>query len=478
MNIEKLTEKYRSLPLPLKATIWFTICQFLQKGISFLTTPFIARLLSTEEYGRTSTFASWESIFLIFVTMSSSHAVMNLCVKQRDKSTMFSSLLGYNMLLSSIWGVVLLFTYKIVAKVTGLSYTLIICLFLYCVFNSVIACWTALKQYEYSYKKVVVETLIYTLVSSVGALLAVALISPNAESKIIPQVFCTVVIGIIIGISSFKSSKVLFDKDVWKFTLFFCTPLLPHYFSEIILLCSDRIMIDRMCGSSDVAIYSVAYTVGSLVSMVTVAINSAFAPYQYHKITSREYKTLAKNTNYLIAFVAFCLCGVMLFGREVVLIFGGNKYTESAMLIIPICLGTFFNYLFQLFARIQEYYEQKHTIVIASVSCAVLNIVLNYVFINLYGYKAAAYTTFVCYLSFCCLHYLFYRKVCKRFIGKEIYDIKGLTLISAALIVAALVISFVNELYIIKYIILAISLIIIIWQRKRIFDFIKTMLEK
>ena len=148
------------------------------------------------------------------------------------------------------------------------------------------------------------------------------------------------------------------------------------------------------------------------------------------------------------------------------------------MLIIPICLGTFFNYLFQLFARIQEYYEQKHTIVIASVSCAVLNIVLNYVFINLYGYKAAAYTTFVCYLSFCCLHYLFYRKVCKRFIGKEIYDIKGLTLISAALIVAALVISFVNELYIIKYIILAISLIIIIWQRKRIFDFIKTMLEK
>ena len=212
--------------------------------------------------------------------------------------------------------------------------------------------------------------------------------------------------------------------------------------------------------------------------MITSAINSAFAPYQCQKIASKKYKTLAKNTNYIIAFVAFCLCGVMLFGREIVLVFGGQKYLASISLIIPISLGIFFNYVFQLFARVQEYFEQKHTIVIASISCAVLNVVLNYVFINLYGYKAAAYTTFVCYFLFCFLHYLFYRKACKKYVGQEIYDIKGLVLISATLIILALVVSVISRLFILKYIILAVALVIIIWQRKRLLDFIKIIREK
>ena len=36
MNI---TSKYRSLSVQAKAALWFTICSFLQKGISFITVP-------------------------------------------------------------------------------------------------------------------------------------------------------------------------------------------------------------------------------------------------------------------------------------------------------------------------------------------------------------------------------------------------------------------------------------------------------
>lgn len=306
-----------------------------------------------------------------------------------------------------------------------------------------------------------------------AVLLLSLLFSRTAEGKIIPQVIVTVVIGLVIAVIALKKGKTFYDKDIWKFAFCFCVPLLPHYLSEIILMNSDKIMIDRMCGSSDVAIYSVSYTVGSLISMVTGAINSAFIPYQCQKIKGKEYNILAQKTNYIIAFVAFCLCVVMLFRGEVILIFGGPKYIESISIIIPICLGVFFNYVFQLFGRVQEYFEQKYTIVIASISCAILNIVLNYFFISIYGYKAAAYTTLVCYFSFCFLHYLFFRKACKKYVGQEIYDIKSLALISAALISAAFIISLISKLYILKYSILAIALVILIWQRNKIFNFIK-----
>ena len=481
--IEKksLIKKYEELPLPLKATIWFSICQFLQRGIGILTSPFVARLLSTSEYGRASTFASWENIFLIFVTLSSFKSVNYICAKHgnyENKISVLSSIIGYNLVVSCIWGILIFLNIRTIEHAAGLSISLIVCLYLYCVFQSLILCWQCVKQYDYLYRLTSAETLIYTLGTYFGGLASILLFSKTAEAKIIPQVIVTVVVGLVIAVAAFKKGKVFYDKEIWRFTFCFCVPLLPHYLSEIVLMNSDKIMIDRMCGSSDVAIYSVAYTVGSLISMVTSAINSAFAPYQCQKISSKEYKVLAKNTNYIIAFVAFCLCGVMLFGREVVLIFGGQKYLASISLIIPISLGVFFNYVFQLFARVQEYFEQKHTIVIASISCAVLNIVLNYIFINLCGYKAAAYTTFICYFSFCFLHYLFYRKACKKYVGQEIYDIKGLALISGALIAAALVISVISRLFVLKYIILAVALIIIIWQRKRILDFVKTIREK
>lgn len=476
--VKEIIEKYRRSPISVKAVAWYTICQFLQKGIGILTSPFVARLLPTEEYGRASTFASWESLFMMLVTLSSFQSVNYLCAKYDKGEATLSSLLGYNIIISLIWGLLLYFNVNIIIDITGMPVVLLLCLYIYCVFSSIILSWRYVRMYEYSYKSISIETLIYTFWVAFGSLASILLFSRTAEAKIIPQVIVSVIIGLVIVVAAFKRGKIFYDKDIWKFTFCFCVPLLPHYLSEIILMNSDRIMIDRMCGPSDVAIYSVAYTVGSLISMVTGAINSAFMPYQCQKIKGKEYKTLARNTNYIIAFVALCLCGVMLFGREVVLIFGGTKYIDSIPIIIPISLGVFFNYVFQLFGRVQEYFEQKYTIVIASISCAILNIVLNFIFINVYGYKAAAYTTFACYFSFCFLHYLFYRKVCKKYVGQEIYDIKGLAIISAVLIVSALIISVISRLYIFKYILLIIALAVTISLRKRILNFVKTIWGK
>lgn len=45
---------------PVKAAFWFTVCSFLQRGISMIATPIFTRLLSTENYGLYSTYLSWE----------------------------------------------------------------------------------------------------------------------------------------------------------------------------------------------------------------------------------------------------------------------------------------------------------------------------------------------------------------------------------------------------------------------------------
>ena len=151
--IEKksLIKKYEELPLPLKATIWFTICQFLQRGIGILTSPFVARLLSTSEYGRASTFASWESLFMMIVTLSSFQAINYICAKHDKQEATLSSLLGYNIVISLFWGILLFFNTDFITRITGMSETLILCMYLYCTFSSLVTCWRYVKQYSYSY---------------------------------------------------------------------------------------------------------------------------------------------------------------------------------------------------------------------------------------------------------------------------------------------------------------------------------------
>lgn len=72
---KKVVERYREMPVQIKASFWFLLCSFLQKGISVITTPIFTRLLSTAEYGQYNVFNSWLSIATIFITLNLSYGV-------------------------------------------------------------------------------------------------------------------------------------------------------------------------------------------------------------------------------------------------------------------------------------------------------------------------------------------------------------------------------------------------------------------
>ena len=464
---------------PVKAAFWFTVCSFLQRGISMIATPIFTRLLSTENYGLYSTYLSWETVLMMLVTLSLYKAMMNLYVKYNNLEMVLSTVCGLELLLSFLWMIIAIFFRNILADWLALSPELVCCLFASFIFQSVIQCWSLYKRYIYDYKTLVTVTLLSTIGSTIFGIIAVVFISPTAEARVISNTIIMALIGIVLYFSVFKEGKKFYDKKIWLFSLGFCIPLLPHYLSEFILQSSDKIMINYLCGASDVALYSIAYSAGSLINLITNAINSTFAPYQYQKIKSKEYDLLSKRANQVLLFVAAMLAVIMFFSKEIVLIFGGMKYIESVDVIIPICIGVYFNYMFQLFARVQEYYERKLTVVIPSILCALLNLILNYIFIKLCGYQAAAYTTFFCYALFCLIHYVFYKKVCREILnGAQLYDAKGLFIISVVLVISGILITFINKLLWLKYSVLLLGLIVLVVNRKKVFYALKLIIEK
>ena len=55
-----LMRKYREMSPAVRTSLWFTFCQFLQRGISFITVPVFTRLLTTEEYGICNVYFAWD----------------------------------------------------------------------------------------------------------------------------------------------------------------------------------------------------------------------------------------------------------------------------------------------------------------------------------------------------------------------------------------------------------------------------------
>lgn len=477
-KIKKELNKLNNLPEAVKSGLWFTICGFLQKGIAMLSTPIFTRTLSEKEYGITSTFLAWQVIINLLVTLTLYRSIMNLYVKYDNKEKVLGYVAGLSITVSTAWTIFAVIFLDPLSRIMNLSKPLVLCLFLYSIGESIIQCWMMYKRYVYDYKKAVFITLLLSAISCFGGVGCVLLIDATAEWRLYPQTIAYLIIGIFLFFIICIRERAFYKKEIWTFSLGFCIGLMPHYISEFILQSSDKIMINYMCGAEDVAMYSVAYAVGSLIALFANAVNSAFVPYQYQKIQAKECKELSKTANNVQFMLAVILSLLMLFGEEIVLIFGGYKYISCADVIVPICLGVYFNYMFQMFARVQEYYNRKLTIVIPSIACAILNVILNYIFIAKYGYKAASYTTFVCFALFCLIHYFFYLRTCRNFNQNElIYDGKTLLIISIGITFIGAVILAIQDNVWLKYTIIILMLIAIIIKRNKVKDIIYSMMK-
>ena len=69
-------ENHTNSKVAAKAGLWYTICNFLFKGMVFLTTPVFTRLMSKDELGNFSNFSAWASILLIFTSLDLSQSII------------------------------------------------------------------------------------------------------------------------------------------------------------------------------------------------------------------------------------------------------------------------------------------------------------------------------------------------------------------------------------------------------------------
>ena len=106
----------------------------------------------------------------------------------------------------------------------------------------------------------------------------------------------------------------------------------------------------------------------------------------------------------------------MALSPELVFILGGKEYDLAKFVAIPMVLDAFILFLYNIIVP-SEYYSKKTTfIMVGTMVAAGINIVLNYIFIQRFGFLAVGYTTLFAYMCYLTLHIIISRKLVKFFV--------------------------------------------------------------
>lgn len=480
--MNRIILRYKNLPTQVKATFWFIACHVVQSGCRFFTMPFLVRLLTTEQYGIYSVFLSWIQIITIFATLNLHCGVYNNAMfKYPDRRCSYTSA---SQSLSVVLTIGCFIVYLIFNGFwnnlldIGPKYTILI--FVQLLFTESFMLWTGRQRYEYKYVGLLIYTALLAVLYMVLPIVSAYLVSKNQrlDAVIYSGVIVQSGIGLGFMIYNYIKGKIFYNREFWIFSLRFNIPLIPHYLSGIILGQADRVMIKKYIGESEAGIYSFTYNISLVISIITQSINNAILPYTYAKLKNRDYRNLKRITIFLLLMVGGMCLAFSAVAPEFLKVFATDEYYDAVYLVPVISLSLYFTFLYYLFANIEFFFEANKFITLASITGAIVNVVLNYILLPIFGYYAAGYTTMLCYILYSVGHYIFMRIVCKKRInGDKVYNNTAILLISIVLVLLSFLVMLIYDYPIIRYTLILIVLVFCGIKRKLIFRYANMIKE-
>ena len=483
--VKKFIDKYRNMPIVAKAALWFTIATILQKGISFITVPIFTRIMTTEQYGYFSVYLSWVSILTILGGMDFHTCVyINNLAKitdEKEKDELAVSLVNLSFIITGALFIIYLVAKDFWNVFLGLPTTIVVLMFVEVFFIPVVNLWSTKQRYTYNYKKLVSWTIGHVLLNALIGIFLVLLVDTEhqAEARVFSIATVQVIFGLILVFYFMVKAQKVFKVTWWRKALQLHIPLLPHSLSLTVLSSADRVMINSIVGAGATAIYSVAYSASMVINLIKLSITQAMTPWVYECIKNKKYDSLKKNCNLVMLGVMLMTFMFIFFAPELILIIGSKEYYDAIYVIPPVASSVFFTFLYSMFSTVEFYFEKTKEIMYASVGAALLNILLNAIFIKWFGYIAAGYTTLVCYLFLSIAHYFVMKKTVSENIGRiELFDMKFILLMVFFVLISTVVFSFLYSCTVLRYGLIATVIIIGIVKKDSIIGVVKMIRTK
>jgi len=421
-----------------KASAWYLGTEFYLKGLNFLTIPIFTRLLSPSDYGITSLYTTWVSIFTILLSLDLNASVTRGKYDFKDDYDVFvSSIMFLSIIIFMAYLVIFTLFDKLFYDITGLNKRLFYFMVFQSYFTFVRTSIIAKLRVEYKYKLI---SMISIAIESLGVALSIYLISfvfttEPYIGKILGSGVSIILSGMVFLICLIAPGrKKLLNYKYWRYALILSTPLILHSLSNIMNAQFDRIIINRYIGEKATGLYSFAYNVGMILAVLNSALDRAWSPWVYEIMEEGLFEKLRSKAIIYRNIFTIAFAVLLFFSTEIIKVMANSSYWESSKVVPYIFAGYYFSFMYTLEVKTEIFYKKTWLISMGTLLSAIINIVLNILFIPKFGYIAAAVTTTVSYLFLFIFHYLITSKV----IGRKLYGLKfHLTSLTYMLIIIA-----------------------------------------
>ncbi len=390
-------------------------------GLStFLLIPVLTKNLPIEDYGQWVQLTVTISLFPLVVMLGLPYTMVRFLAVEKSKEEMregFYSMLFIIIISALIFSSIFWFFSDVIADFlfggnTEIIPYLIIILFLECIiiaYLNIFRTFRAIKKYS----------IILLFKTYLGLFISIILVQLNYGLK-------GAILGILVSdlLSCLIMCSLVFLKIgffIPKFTnireyLSFGLPTVPSNISSWIVNSSAYYIIGILLGVSFVGYYGPGYSIGSIILMIVNPIGfllPAVLSKFYDENKVEDVKTILDySLKYFFALAIPSAIGLALLSKPILLLLSTPEIANNAYLIVPfISAGAVFFGLYTIL--IQIFVLEKRTIIFSKIWFfgAILNIVLNFLFIPLFGITGAAIANMCVYASILAIVYYFSEKI-------------------------------------------------------------------
>lgn len=380
-----------------KITFFNILSTILLKCITIITAPIISRMLGTDNYGTVTIYITWVSIVttVFGLQTSSTLAVSKSNYPIEDQSKYQSSVLWLSIVSYGIFSAFIMILIEPLSKLLEIDIPFIVCVLIqgfgqYCVIY-----FNTKNTYEFKAKYNFYIAILISLSTTVLSIILIY-VWPTSEKfwgRILGLLLPYAILGIVIIVYVLKRGKTFYRREYWKFCIALSIPMLIHDLSNLVLNQSDRVMLQKMCGNSDVGIYSLAVNFSMVISSVWVAFNNSWVPFYYEYQRTGKYDQMMRRAKYYLEIFSVLVMGFVLLAPEVYNMFADKDFWDGGIIIPFAIIGYYFVFLYSFPVNYEIYNKKTNTIAIATLLSAGINVILNLLFIPVHGIIGAAIAT-------------------------------------------------------------------------------------
>ena len=390
--------------------------------LGFLTVPIITHFISSAEYGKTSMFTLAQGAVSMLIYLGMDQAFVREFNQEKENISRLMS----NAIIIPIIFVIVLDAF-ILIKVEFISNILFDSPHEYGSIYLMALMFPFMIMENFAMLKIRMEergglysffSVLLKLIVLLATITLFFLYEKSFRSVVYSMAVAEIVNGIILYfviVNRLKLSIKYFDRGLLVKMLRFGLPLIPASLLGWILTSMDKIMLRTMCTYSELGLYTAAFKIVSVLSIVQTCFTLFWTPVAYRWYEEDVSKTRFEIINRLVSFIMTEMCLSLLLLKNLVAWILGQDFV-NAIYIFPFILLYPIMYTISEATCVGIVFKRKtyYNILISSVA-GMVNIGLNYMLIPvLYG-KGAAIATGISYMVFFWMRTIISRKLWWKF---------------------------------------------------------------